>query len=67
MPLPREIHNRIIQHPGKPSTPVNIEDICNHLLAKKRSQKQYFDRAQNTKLMTQLDPGQEVWFLSPVD
>ena len=47
--------------------PNQHEHVCNHLVVKKKSQKQYFDRAHNAKLMTQLDPGQEVLFLSPAD
>ena len=57
MPSPREIlHNRTTQHPGKQSTPV---DMGMHLKLpdrKKQSQKQYFNRAHNTKEMKQLDP-----------
>ena len=65
MPSPRDIlQNRMIQYPGKPSTPVDMEHICNHLLAKKKNQKQFFNRAHNAKPMTQLDPSQEVLFLS---
>ena len=68
MPSPSEIlQNRTIQCPSKPFTPVNTEHIWNYLLAKKKSQKQYFNRAQNTKEMKQLDPGQEVLFLSPAE
>ena len=65
---PREIlHNRMIQHPGRSSTPVNMEEVWNHLITKKKTQKQYFDKAHNVKSMSQLDPSQEVLFLSWAD
>ena len=68
MPSSREIlHNRTIQCLGKPSTPVDMEEVCNHLIAMKKSQKQYFDRAHNAKAMAQLDLSQEILFLYPTD
>ena len=49
--LPREIlHNRMSQCPGKPSTTVDMEHICNHLLAKRKAR-------QNT-LMEPIMPNQ---------
>ena len=68
MHSPREIlHNRMIQYSGRPSTLINMETGQNHLIAKKKSQKQYFDKVHNVKLLSQLNPNQEVLFLSPAD
>ena len=68
MPSPREIlHNRTFQHPSKPSTPVNMEHVWNLLLARKQSQKQYFDHDHNAKEQQLLDPCQEVLFLFPAE
>ena len=40
MPLPREIfHNRTLHHPSRPSAPVDMESVRNHLLSSKQSQK----------------------------
>ena len=41
MPSQREIHhNRTLQCPSKPSSPVNMESVRNYLLSKRQSQKQ---------------------------
>ena len=68
MPLLREIlHNRTIQCSGRPSMPINMEAVWNHLISKKHSQKKHFDKLHNTKSLSELNPSQEVLFLSPVD
>ena len=68
MPSPQEIlHNRTFQWPGKPSTPVDMECVCNFLLLRKQSQKQHFGHAHNARELQQLDPGQEVLYLSPAE
>ena len=68
MPALREIlHNRMIQHPGKPSMSVDMEAVWDYLITKKQYQKTYFHRAQNVKPLSTLDPSQEVLFLSPAD
>ena len=67
-PSQREfLHNRTIQYPGRPSMPINMEAVCNHLILKKQMQKQYFGKSHNAKPPSQLNPSQEVLFLSPVD
>ena len=44
LPSPREIlHNRTENHPGRPSQPVNMEDIRNYLISKKTTQKENYD------------------------
>ena len=49
MPSPREIlHNRMIQCPNRPSTAVNTHH-------KKKTWKQYFEKAYNVKPILQLD------------
>ena len=51
MPSPCEIlHNRMLQHPGKPSQPVDMESVRNYLLSHRQSQKMYFDGAHGTSL-----------------
>ena len=67
MPSLREIlHNRTIQFQGRPSTPIDMEAVQNHLISKKQIQKQYFDEFHNAKPLPQLIPGQEVLFLCQV-
>ena len=60
------LHNRTIQCPVRPSMPVNMEAVWNHPISKKLSQK-YFNKSHNVKPLSQLNPGQEVLFLSPGD
>ena len=68
MSSPWEIlHNRTIQCPSNPLTPFNMEHVQDYLIAKKQSQKLYFDHVQNAKEIKQLDPGQEVLFLSTAE
>ena len=47
--------------------PFDMEAVWNHLISKKQSQKQYFDKSHNMKPLSQLNPGQEVLFLLPAD
>ena len=68
MSLSREIlYNRTIQHPERPLMPIYMGGIQNHLISKKQAQKQYFNKSHNTKPLPQLNPGQELLFLSPAD
>ena len=53
--------------PGKPSAPVDMKQVCNFLLAKKQSQKWYFNLACNAREQQQLSPDQEILFLSPAE
>ena len=67
MPSPWEIlRNRTFQCPSKPSISVDMECICNYLVSKSHSQKQSFDRAQGDRELKELQPSQEVLFLSPI-
>ena len=50
---------------SKPSTPVDMECICNYLVSKCHSQKQSFNREHSIRELQELQPGQEVLFLSP--
>ena len=46
MPSPREIlHKTTLQHPIRPSAPVDMESVRNYLLSRKQSIKAQFDRA----------------------
>ena len=60
----REIlHNRTEEHPGRPSQPVDMEQVCNYLITKKKTvQKENHDKRQNVNPLPQLNPGQEVLF-----
>ena len=67
MPSPCEIpHNRTFQLPSKPSQPVDMKNVRNHLLSCKQSQKTYFNEAHGTHDLIELGPVQEVLFRSPV-
>ena len=68
LPSPREIlHNRTENRPGRPSQPVNMEDIRNYLISKKTTQKENYDKHHNTKPLPDITPGQKVLFLSPAE
>ena len=68
LPSPREIlHNRTEECPGRPSQPVNMEDIRNYLISKKTTQKENYDKHHNTKTLPDITPGQKVLFLSPAE
>ena len=68
MPLPREIlHNRTIQHPSKPSQPIDMERVRNFLLSLKQCQCIQFDKVHGACALSELPPGQEVLFRSPTD
>ena len=68
MPSPWEIlHNRTFQCPGKPSTPVSMERVCNYLLSKKQVQKTHLDQAHGARELPELGPSQEVLFGFPAD
>ena len=59
--------NRPEECPGRPSQPIDIEQVCNYLISKKATQKENHDKRHNVKPLTELNPGQVVLFLSPVD
>ena len=68
LPSPREIlHNRTEECPGRPSQPVNMEDIRNYLISKKTAQKENYDKHHNTKTLPDITPGQKILFLSPAE
>ena len=68
LPSPKEIlHNKTFQYPGKPTTPNDMEQVCNYLLSKKQTQKTHFNRAHGTRELPELGLGQEVLFWSPTD
>ena len=68
LPLPCEIlHNRTIQHPGKPSQPVHMERVRNFLLSCKQNQCDQLNKAHGACALPELPPGQEVLFRSPSD
>ena len=68
LPSPREIlHNLTDDRPGKPSRPVNFTQIRNYLISQKGKQKDNHDSRHQAKLLPELQPGQLVLFLSPVD
>ena len=67
MPSPCKIlHNRTLQHPGKPGQPVDMESVRNYLLSCRQSHKMYFNRAHGIHDLTEVGLGQEVLFRSPV-
>ena len=46
MPAPREIlHNRTIQRPGRPSQPVDMEEIRNFLISRRQAQCDQFNKS----------------------
>ena len=66
MPSPWQIlHNRTFLHPGRPSTPVDMESVRNYLLSHKQNQRVQFDRAHASHELQEQGPGQEVLFRSP--
>ena len=68
LPSPWEIlHNCIEAHPGKLSTPVDMETVRDYLIMKKNLQTEYHDKTHNAKSLQDLSQGQEVLFLSPAD
>ena len=68
MPLPHEIlHNRTIQHPGRPSQAVDMEKIRIFLLSRKQAQCDQFNKSHRDHTLPELPPGQEVLFRSPLD
>ena len=51
----------------QPSTPIDLEQVRDYLIAKRSVQKHYFDKRHNTRPLLDLSPRQDVLFLSPVD
>ena len=57
LPLLRKIlHNRTIQHPSKPSQPVNMGRVRNFLLSHKQSQCNQFNKAHGAHALLELPP-----------
>ena len=68
LPSLREIlHNFTDNRPGKPSRPVNFGQIRNYLISQKGKQKDNHDSRHQAKPLPELQPGQQVLFLSPVN
>ena len=68
LPSLREIlHNLTEDRPGKPSWPVNFGQIRNYLISQKGKQKDNHDSRHQAKSLPELQPGQQVLFLSPVN
>ena len=68
LPSPQEIlHNCTEDRPGKPSQPVNFEQIRNYLIIQKEVQKDNYDQRHQAKPLPELWPGQEVLFLNPAE
>ena len=68
MPSSHEIlHNRIIQHSGRLSQPVDMEKIRNFLISRKQAQFDQFNKSHEAQALPELPPGQEVLFRSPAD
>ena len=62
------LHNMTKECPGRPAQPVDMEQICNYLITRKTTtKKDNHDQRQNARLLPELNPGQEVLFLSPAD
>ena len=65
MPSLHEIlHNRSIQWPGRPSQPIDMEQVRNFLISHKQAQCDQFNKAHGVWGLTELPPGQEVLFKS---
>ena len=68
LPSSREIlHNLTEDRPGKPSQPVNFGQIRNYLISQNGKQKDNHDCRHQAKSLPELQPGQQVLFLSPVN
>ena len=63
LPSPREIlHNRTEECPGKPTQPVNMEDIRNYLISKKTTEKANCDKHHNTKPLPDITQVRKLFF-----
>ena len=68
MASPHEIlHNRSIQQPGRPSQPIDMEQVRNFLISCRQAQCDQFNKAHGVQGLPELSPGQEVLFKSPAD
>ena len=68
MPSPWEIlHNRTFQYSSKLSTPLDMESVQNFLFSKRQYQKTNYNRAHSARELQELQPSQEVLFLSPTE
>ena len=68
MPSPCEIlHNRSIQWPGRPSQPINMEQVRNFPISCRQAQCDQFNKAHGVQALPEFSPGQEVLFKSPAD
>ena len=65
---PRDILlNRTEECPGRPSHPVDMENMCNYLISKKTTQKENHDKSHKVRTLPDIIPGQEVLFFSSPD
>ena len=68
MPSPCEILlNHTSYRPGHQPTHVDLDQVRDYLITQKSKQKFYYDKRHNAKLLNDIEPGQEVLFLSPLD
>ena len=61
------LHNRSIQWPGRPSQPINMEQVRNFLISHRQAQCDQFNKAHRVQALPELPPGQEVLFKSQAD
>ena len=68
LPSPHEIllNCTSYRHRHQP-THVDLDQVRDYLITKKSKQKFHYDKRHNAKLLNDLEPGQEVLFLSPID
>ena len=59
--------NRTSYRPRHQPTHVDLDQVRDYLITQKSKQKFYYDKRHNAKLLNNLEPGQEVLFLSPID
>ena len=59
------LHNCTEECPGQPSQPIDFEEVCNYLIAKKVKQTDHQDCKHNAQPLSDLYPGQEVWVHRP--
>ena len=68
LPSPHEIPlNCTSYRPRHQPTHVDLDQVRDYLITKKSKQKFYYDKKHNARLLNDLDPVQEVLFLSLID
>ena len=53
--------------PVQPPTPIDLEHVRDYLITKRLTQKHYYHKRHNTRPLPDLNPRQDILFLSPVD